>query len=111
MKQGDQEVKKCTACGQMKPLAEGFHKKSASRDGYTCECRSCRNQKNAAWRAANPGYHRQWLEQNGFASGHQPDDKKEAQEKDNPAPYQNHQHQQGNTNSGGFFRLISRGGL
>jgi hypothetical protein len=57
-------VKKCSRCGEEKPLDE-FHKLARSRDGLRCECKTCkaaRYQKNreailaqrAAWRAAHP---------------------------------------------------------
>lgn len=110
---GVEVLKTCSACGESKPLDSGFHKKSASRDGYTSECRACRNRKNAAWRAANPEYHRQWIQENyQSGTGHQQQGEKEAQDKQTPAPYQNnHQRPQSNTNCGGIFRLISRGDL
>lgn len=105
-------MKICSACGELKPLETGFHRKSASSDGYTNECRVCRNQKNAAWRAENPDYHRNWVEENkDYVRTHQRARReKAAQEKQNPAPY-NDQYQQKkvSTNSGLFVNLIVGG--
>lgn len=56
--------KRCTCCGEVKPLEDGFHHKDNTNDHRTSECRQCRNIKAKAWREKNPGYMKQWQEEN-----------------------------------------------
>ncbi|QAX92361.1 endonuclease VII [Pantoea phage vB_PagM_LIET2] len=35
--------KRCSRCGEMKPLATAFHHRSDSRDGHVGICKACRN--------------------------------------------------------------------
>lgn len=46
------ETKKCTCCGQVKPISE-FSKKSRNKDGLDTNCKSCRNAKNKKYRDEN----------------------------------------------------------
>ncbi len=44
--------KKCSKCGETKPLAE-FHKNIGNADGHRGHCKRCRNATVKAWREAN----------------------------------------------------------
>ena len=49
-------MKTCTKCGGEQSLTE-FHVHRKAKDGLASWCKTCKSSKNAAWRAANPGYH------------------------------------------------------
>lgn len=46
--------KKCTKCGEIKPLEE-YHNSVSTKDGRYAMCKPCVNAKNNAWRNANKG--------------------------------------------------------
>jgi hypothetical protein len=46
-------MKRCCACGETKPL-DDFSRRTASKDGLQHRCRPCANERQSAWRAANP---------------------------------------------------------
>lgn len=48
------ESKRCSRCGEVKPLPASFSRRSRSSDGYQSECKSCDAAFYAAFRAANP---------------------------------------------------------
>jgi len=48
------KVKVCTKCGQEKSLSE-FHKDKYSNDGYTSNCKECRNKRSHKWRKTKIG--------------------------------------------------------
>jgi len=48
----DIKTKKCSKCGEIKELGE-FYKRKSSKDGYGCECKSCRNIINKIWTKNN----------------------------------------------------------
>ena len=39
------KTKRCSKCGQIKPISE-FYKKKSSKDGLYSICKECRNKKN-----------------------------------------------------------------
>ena len=47
------ETKKCSKCGEVKPLA-AFSSSKECRNGYTNVCKTCRNEQQRLARAANP---------------------------------------------------------
>lgn len=55
--------KRCTLCGETKPLDQ-FHRHKGSSDGRRPSCKSCCNAASAAWRRANPNYMIEWREAN-----------------------------------------------
>jgi hypothetical protein len=46
-------MKKCTKCGEQKPLSE-FHKNKNSKDGFTRMCGSCSTTQSREWYRKNP---------------------------------------------------------
>lgn len=46
-------VKRCTKCGEARPLTEFFARRDSA-DGKNTQCRSCHKARHAAWRRANP---------------------------------------------------------
>lgn len=46
------DTKKCSRCGEDKPLSE-FYINRQARDGLTCYCKSCTSIRHAEWSAAN----------------------------------------------------------
>lgn len=56
-------MKRCTKCGQSKPLAD-FGKHKQGRDGLRPSCKSCRREEGRAWREANPEYLREYYQTN-----------------------------------------------
>lgn len=65
------QVKRCTVCGETKVRAE-FHRDRSRKDGFSQRCRDCQRTRNLKfrerqpeyapqWRAANPGYSRDWF--------------------------------------------------
>ncbi len=46
--------KRCTKCGELKPLRESFGKRTRSRSGFQSSCKACDAAFYAAFRAANP---------------------------------------------------------
>lgn len=46
-------MKKCTKCGESKPIT-AFSKNSAAKDGLYTRCKACDNASKAQWRVANP---------------------------------------------------------
>lgn len=59
--------KRCTKCGETKPLAE-FGRDKVRQDGLTPWCKECKREQNRRYRKANPEkvseYNRQWAEAN-----------------------------------------------
>lgn len=47
--------KRCTKCGECKPLSE-FYKRSASKDGLRSECKDCKKLDDKKWRENNREY-------------------------------------------------------
>jgi len=47
------ETKKCTKCGEVKPLGE-YCKSKRYKDGFFCYCKQCKNKVSERWRKANP---------------------------------------------------------
>ena len=48
------KTKKCKVCGLEKSLDE-FYRHPGSRDGYRCQCKSCRNEKVKEWKSNHLG--------------------------------------------------------
>lgn len=46
-------MKKCSSCGESKPLEE-FHKKANAKDGRQSKCKPCNNASVRKWQADNP---------------------------------------------------------
>ena len=46
-------LKRCSACGELKPLTE-FHLKRKARDGRQSRCRPCNIERNKQWYRENP---------------------------------------------------------
>lgn len=46
-------MKKCTRCGETKPL-DGFHRDKSNKDGLYVYCKVCACAKTAAWKAVDP---------------------------------------------------------
>lgn len=56
-------MKKCKSCEQ--ELREDFfYKAPKTKDGLRSTCIACVKEKQAAWRAKNPDYHKKWREKN-----------------------------------------------
>lgn len=59
----EQAYKRCTKCGEIKPLSE-YHRHSSLKDGRFNSCKVCERAKARQWHAANPGRSRQWEREN-----------------------------------------------
>ena len=55
-------TKHCNDCGKTKPTSE-FHKKTASKDGLQCKCKTCFKKINKNFRETNPQYQLDWQRQ------------------------------------------------
>lgn len=49
-----QQMKRCPKCGKTKPVSE-FGKNASRPDGFTDECRECRNIRHREWYASKRG--------------------------------------------------------
>lgn len=56
-------AKRCTKCGETKPLDQ-FRTCKRVRDGRTAQCKACMNRAGQAWREATPGYARAYYVEN-----------------------------------------------
>lgn len=55
--------KHCNECGKTKPTSE-FHRKTASKDGLQCKCKSCFKKINKNFRETKPKYQITWQRNN-----------------------------------------------
>jgi len=55
IREGGSMKKKCTKCGEVKPLTV-FHKDKNGKDGYRCSCKKCTNAQITMYKKTEKGY-------------------------------------------------------
>lgn len=58
----DDDMKCCSKCGERKPRSEFYRLKRAT-DGLNYWCKGCALKANRAYREANPGYYRKYMQE------------------------------------------------